>query len=147
VTSKNRVDCAFCAIGRGDDAAAEIVCTGALWVAFFPLEPATPGHTLIIPRDHVLDLWAAEPELAAELMCAAVAVGTAIQRVVRPEGMNLITSAGSAAEQTVFHLHLHVIPRWGRDGFGEIWPRGPRYEDEALLEGIADRIRSACAAV
>jgi len=147
VTSKNRVDCAFCAIGRGDDVAAEIVCTGALWVAFFPLEPATPGHTLIIPRDHVLDLWAAETELAAELMRVVVTVGAAIQRAVRPEGMNLITSAGSTAEQSVFHLHLHVVPRWGHDGFGEIWPRGPRYEDEALLEGIADRIRSACTAV
>jgi histidine triad (HIT) family protein len=122
------------------------VCAGDLWVAFFPLEPATPGHTLIIPREHVSDLWAASPELAAELMRAAVQVGRAIQEALAPEGMNLITSAGTVAEQTIFHLHLHVVPRWKRDGFGAIWPRGTRYEDEVLLEGIADRIRAACAA-
>ena len=138
-------DCEFCAIACGQDDSAEIVCSAPLWVAFFPLEPATPGHTLVIPRVHVPDLWETEPDLAGELMRAAVRVGHAIERAVNPEGMNLITSAGSAAEQTVFHLHLHVVPRWRRDGFGEIWPRGPRYEDEALLDGIADRIRDACA--
>lgn len=137
-------DCDFCAIGRGDDESAEIVCARPMWVAFFPLEPATPGHTLIIPRAHVADLWEAEPALAAELMEAALIVGRAIAAASAPEGMNLITSAGSAAEQTVFHLHLHVVPRWHEDGFDEIWPRGPRYENESLLGGIADRIREAC---
>lgn len=136
--------CDFCAIARGEDDAAEVVCSAENWVAFFPLEPATPGHTLVIPRTHVPDLWAADAELAAELMRACVRVGRAIQQSVTPEGMNLISSAGSAAEQTVFHLHIHLVPRWHRDGFGAIWPRGPRYEDELLLEGIADRIRAAC---
>lgn len=137
-------ECEFCAIARGDSDSAEIVCTRPLWVAFFPHEPATPGHTLIIPRAHVPDLWQADADLAAELMRAALAVGNAIDSAIAPEGMNLITSAGSAAEQTVFHLHLHIVPRWRRDGFGAIWPCGPRYEDESLLEGIADRIREEC---
>jgi histidine triad (HIT) family protein len=57
--------------------------------------------------------------------------------------MNLITSAGSAAEQTVFHLHLHVVPRWRRDGFGDIWPTDRSYTDPALDE-VAKRIRDAC---
>ena len=81
-------------------------------------------------------------DLAAELMRAAVVVGRAIQRALQPDGMNLISSAGSVAEQTVFHLHLHVVPRWSRDGFGAIWPRGLRYEDPALIEGVAERIRN-----
>ena len=54
-------ECDFCAIARGD-APAEVVCEGSSWVAFFPLDPATPGHTLIIPRVHVEDLWDAGPE-------------------------------------------------------------------------------------
>lgn len=137
-------ECDFCAIARGEDESVEVVCAGQLWVAFFPLEPATPGHTLVIPKDHVPDLWTTDSELAAELMRAAVAVGKAIQKAVAPEGMNLITISGSAAEQTVFHLHLHLVPRWHRDGFGAIWPRGARYEDESLVEGIAERIRAAC---
>ena len=57
--------------------------------------------------------------------------------------MNLITSAGGTAEQTVFHLHLHLVPRWHRDGLGPIWPIEGKYED-ANLEAVANRIREAC---
>jgi histidine triad (HIT) family protein len=57
--------------------------------------------------------------------------------------MNLITSAGEPAEQTVFHLHLHLVPRWTGDGFGEIWPRNA-HVDGALKEDAARRIRRAC---
>jgi histidine triad (HIT) family protein len=121
----------------------EVVCQGTAWIAFFPLDPATPGHTLVIPRSHVRDLWEADAALAAELTHAVIRVGRAIEAALMPEGMNLITSAGSAAEQTVFHLHLHVVPRWHRDGFGPIWPLEHRYED-AALEHVADRIREAC---
>jgi histidine triad (HIT) family protein len=91
------------------------------WLAFFPTAPATPGHTLIIPRNHVSDLWVADLHLGEELTGAAVRVGRAIKAAVEAEGMNLITSAGEAAEQTVFHLHLHLVPRWTDDRF-EIWP-------------------------
>jgi histidine triad (HIT) family protein len=67
-----------------------------------------------------------------------------MRSALNPEGLNLITSAGSAAEQTVFHLHMHVVPRWRRDGFGAIWPvEGKRYEDEQL-EDVANRLRAAC---
>src|SRR4051812_20757597 len=103
-------DCPFCAIARGEDGSVEIVCERSQWVAFFPPEPATPGHTLIIPRAHVRDLWHADPELGAVLMEAVIHVGNAVQTAVSPDGMNLISSAGEAAEQTVFHLHLHIVP-------------------------------------
>ena len=111
-------------------------------MAFFPTDPATPGHTLIIPRAHVTDLWAAEHALGAELITAVIRVGRAIQRAVTPEGMNLISSSGEAAEQTVFHLHFHVVPRWRRDGFGRIWPP-ERPMDEAAKEDLADLVRAA----
>lgn len=137
--------CAFCAIAQGRDRTVDIVCEDVGWIAFFPLDPATPGHTLVIPRVHVTDLWEAEPRLASELISGAIRVGRAIGVAVKPEGMNLITSAGSAAEQTIFHLHLHVVPRWRRDGFGQIWPAEGRYED-ADLGNVADRIRDACRA-
>lgn len=137
--------CAFCAIARGDDQSVEVVCEAENWIAFFPLDPATPGHTLVIPRRHIADLWEAEPAFAAELMTAAIRVGRAINASLKPDGMNLITSAGSVAEQTVFHLHLHVVPRWRRDGFGDIWPPARKYTD-SQLENVAERIRGACAA-
>lgn len=135
--------CDFCSIARGEDPSAEVVCEGRSWVAFFPLHPATPGHTLVIPRIHVVDLWKADPQLGGELMTAVIRVGRAIESALAPEGTNLITSAGEIAEQTVFHLHLHVVPRWRRDGFGDIWPPVSTYQD-ATLEDAAARIREAC---
>jgi len=130
-------------IARGQDAAAEILCESDDWVAFFPLRPATPGHTLVIPRVHVADLWDAPPALASELMTGVVRLGRAIQSALAPEGMNLISSSGAIAEQTVYHLHLHVVPRWRNDGFGHIWP--PKHESPATdLREIAQRIRAAC---
>lgn len=134
--------CDFCAIARGDDQSVEVICEAKTWIAFFPLNPATPGHTLIIPRKHITDLWNADPDLGADLMGAVIRVGRAITASLQPEGMNLITSAGTAAEQSVFHLHLHVVPRWRRDGFGNIWPPAKQYQD-AQLENVADRIRAA----
>lgn len=145
MSSKDTIgDCPFCAIGSGRDRSVEIVCQEEDWIAFFPLNPATPGHTLVIPRIHIPDLWAADPRVGAELTTGVIRVGTAINQALRPEGLNLISSAGTAAEQSVFHLHLHVVPRWPKDGFGRIWPPSRRYEDESL-EDVGERIRLACA--
>ena len=138
--------CGFCAIARGEDRSVEVVCEDENWVAFFPLNPATPGHTLVIPRVHVIDLWKAEPPLSADLMAGVIRVGRAIETSLAPDGMNLITSAGKTAEQTVYHLHLHVVPRWERDGFGRIWPIDGKFED-ADLGDVADRIRKACSQI
>lgn len=135
-------DCEFCAIARGDSTA-EIVCEGEHWVAFFPLEPATPGHTLVIPREHVSDLWQTSIGTAGELMEAVIRVGRAIKSSLEPDGLNLITSAGAAAEQTVSHLHLHVVPRWEDDGFGHIWPLKTPMRRELKREA-AEQIRAAC---
>ena len=136
-------DCNFCDIARGSRDGVEVVCEATSWLAFSPLEPATPGHTLIIPKTHVADYWDLDPGQAADLSHAALQVGQAIQRAISPEGMNLITSAGRAAEQSVFHLHLHVVPRWRRDGFGEIWPHGQRYQDSEV-DDVANKIRREC---
>jgi histidine triad (HIT) family protein len=138
-------DCPFCAIVRGETTA-EIVCEGDAWIAFFPLRPATPGHTLVVPRRHIPDLWSADLELAADLTAAVIDVGRAIRSALTPDGLNLITSSGDEAEQTVFHLHLHVVPRYRDDGFGNIWP--PKRDiPEIDLEGVADRIRDECRSI
>jgi len=134
--------CPFCAIARGEDPSAEIVCEREDWVAFFPPEPATPGHTLVIPRGHVPDLWAAPPGLAANLIEAAIHVGHAVETAVGPDGMNLITSAGEAAEQSIFHLHLHVVPRWPDDQL-DIWPPKVTMQ-RSVKEDLATAVRDAC---
>jgi histidine triad (HIT) family protein len=137
-------DCDFCAIARGESKA-EIVCEGKDWIAFLPLEPATAGHSLVIPREHVSNLWQADRGTAHELMGAVIRVGNAITAGLRPDGMNLITSAGEAADQSVFHLHLHVVPRWEGDGFGRIWPWKSSVPPAARRDA-AGRIRAACGA-
>jgi histidine triad (HIT) family protein len=135
-------ECAFCSIAHGGSPA-RIVCESATWLAFLPLEPATPGHTLVVPREHVQDFWRASRVLVAELAVGAHRVGRAIGLALNPEGLNLITSSGSAAEQTVFHAHLHLVPRWHDDGFDPIWRPGEHIPIRDL-DHIADRIRGAC---
>lgn len=136
--------CPFCAIARGEGSA-EIVAEGESWVALTPLEPATAGHTLLIPRDHHADYWRLPRELALELADAALRVGRAIEDALVPDGLNLITSAGSVAEQTVFHAHLHLVPRWRDDGFGDIWPPQEAAPGGPALADAAARIRQALA--
>jgi diadenosine tetraphosphate (Ap4A) HIT family hydrolase len=136
-------DCAFCAIARGEDTSAEIICETDRWVAFFPQNPATPGHTLVIPREHIVDFLALDPASASDLMQGVVRVGNAIETALKPDGMNLISSAGDAATQTVFHVHVHLVPRRTGDRFGDIWP--PKQTmDETLEEELANRVRAAC---
>jgi histidine triad (HIT) family protein len=135
--------CPFCAIVRGEDPSTEIICESESWVAFFPKEPATPGHTLVAPREHIPDAWSLEPGLGAELMEAVVRVGRAVREALTPTGMNLISSSGEAAEQSVFHLHLHVVPRYPDDKIDSIWP--PREgADPKLMTGVAERVREVC---
>lgn len=136
-------DCPFCLIAAGLDARAEVICEGNDWVALFPSEPATPGHSLVIPRLHVADLWELPRGLETEVMRALITVGNAIREALNPDGLNLISSSGREAEQTVFHMHLHLVPRWADDNFGRIWPpkkvMAPRLKEE-----LAEMIRQRC---
>jgi histidine triad (HIT) family protein len=135
--------CPFCQIANGGDRNVLVVAEAPEWVAFFPPEPAACGHTLIIPRVHVRDFWALETQLACSLTQAARQVGVAMRRVIEPDGLNLITSAGGAAEQTVFHVHLHVVPRWSSDGFGPIWPDADVTDADSRLPAIAALMHDA----
>lgn len=136
-------DCPFCQIVAGA-APAEVVCESTDWIAFFPDAPATPGHTLVIPRRHVPDFLELDENTAANLMTGVVRVGRAIRAALDPDGLNLITSVGEAAEQSVFHLHFHLVPRTIGDAIGHIWPPKTTMS-ESLKDDLADRIRGECA--
>jgi histidine triad (HIT) family protein len=99
------LDCEFCQIVRGERPA-QVVGDAPDALAFLPLRPVCPGHTIVIPKTHVRDLWAAGSLPSTGLMQAVIRVGHAIDTALRPDGLNLISSAGQAASQTVFHLHL-----------------------------------------
>lgn len=114
--------CEFCRLLS--DPATPLVYEDAHTVAFFPLNPATEGHTLVIPRAHVGDLFELDLATAQQLTRTTLLVSRALRSVVSPEGMNLIHSTGSAASQTVPHLHVHLVPRWTGDRMKDIWPPG-----------------------
>lgn len=129
-------ECEFCSIGAGE-APAESVYEDAENLAFFPLRPAATGHTLVIPKSHYTDFFDLPGPPLASLMQAVSTVGTGLRTALRPDGMNVISSAGAAASQTIFHVHVHLVPRWRDDRFGSIWPSsGP-----AVGQEIADRLR------
>jgi histidine triad (HIT) family protein len=135
--------CEFCQIVRGERPA-RVVADAPDALALFPLRPVCLGHTLVIPKTHVRDLWAAGSPPGAGLMQVVIGVGQALNTALRPDGLNLISSAGEAASQTVFHLHLHVVPRWAGDPLGNIWPPSPPLTEEVKDETAA-AIRAAYA--
>ncbi len=122
--------CPFCEIVENEDPDAREVYRDSGAVAFFPIEPATLGHTLLVPRIHVPDIWDLPEEIAAHLGIVSVRLATAIRRAVAPEGLNVIQSNGAAATQTVPHLHIHLVPRWTGDAVGRIWPPETHYSKE-----------------
>ncbi|POX57055.1 HIT family protein [Streptomyces sp. Ru71] len=136
-------DCVFCAIAAHRDPA-RIVHEDAHTVAFFPLAPAVPGHTLVVPRAHAADLWEMDEVAVGRVMRTVLRVGSALRAVLAPQGLNIIHSSGTAATQTVFHAHVHVVPRHAGDAMGPIWP--PRREgDAATLDDLAGRLTEALA--
>lgn len=110
-------DCPFCTIVRRE-APAQIVWDWGDCLAFTPLNPVTPGHTLVVPTAHVPDALA-HPTIAG--LVFGRAAEWASRQVGTWSGFNLITSAGAVATQTVFHLHVHVVPRRLDDGLALPW--------------------------
>ena len=122
-------DCLFCRIVAGEIPAAR-VDEDERTIAFMDINPATRGHVLVIPREHSTDLHAIGPEdLAA---CARMAQRLAVRARDRlqADGVNLINSCGQAAWQTVFHFHVHVIPRYANDPLRLPWVPAPGDRDE-----------------
>lgn len=114
-------DCPFCDYGAGRAVPdGGLLFDGASVIAFRPLHPFAPGHTLIVPRVHVESFLDADPVTSE----GVAAVTRILARRKGPDGVNVITSAGTSATQTVMHWHVHLIPRQADDELGP-WPWGP----------------------
>lgn len=136
-------DCPFCEIIEREDPDAREVYRDEHVVAFFPPEPATLGHTLVVPRIHVPDIWSLDERTATQLSQATLRLSRAIRRAVEPQGLNIIQSNGEVATQTVFHLHIHLVPRWEGDPMGPIWPQETGYSD-AQKDEAWERLKAEC---
>lgn len=105
--------------------------------AFFPLEPATRGHTLIVPNRHVSDLADLTAVEGRDLSEALLRTARAIRAALSPDGLNVIQSTGAAATQTVPHVHFHLVPRWSDDRMTLRWPTGAAEDDRAQSQTLA----------
>jgi histidine triad (HIT) family protein len=113
-------DCIFCKVIAGE-LPAQIVAEDERTVSFMDISPATRGHALVVPRRHVEDLLEIDPEdLSAVALAAQRLAGRARDRL-HADGVNLLNSCGRAAWQTVFHFHMHVIPRYQGDPLRLPW--------------------------
>jgi histidine triad (HIT) family protein len=134
--------CVFCSI-VARTAPAERVYEDASVVAIMDIHPATAGHVLVIPKTHSRDLWDVDPREAERAMAASVRVAGMLRRSLGPAGINLVHASGAAAWQSVFHFHLHLVPRNEGDGLVPPWALDQPRADSATLRAVADRIRSA----
>ncbi|MGB8946477.1 MAG: HIT domain-containing protein [Streptomyces sp.] len=113
------MDCAFCDLVRDD--AARWVARGPVASAFAPLDPLAPGHTLVIPTFHHADIFDTPPEVLADTTALVQSLAQAMRTALNATGVNILNASGPASEQSVPHLHFHVVPRWPGDGFST-WP-------------------------
>ncbi|MFL7867386.1 MAG: HIT family protein [Anaerolineales bacterium] len=136
--------CIFCDILAGNSPAS-MVYQDELCSAFMDIQPVNPGHVLVIPNAHAAHLADLAEETGAHLFRIAQRTAAALRESgIKCEGVNLFLADGEAAMQDVFHVHLHVIPRYQGDGFGLRLP--PEYfnkPERSELDGIAEDIRKA----
>jgi histidine triad (HIT) family protein len=131
-------DCLFCGIVAGE-VPAQIVDSDEHTVAFMDINPATRGHALVVPRAHTADLFEISDEDLERTILAVRRLTRRIEDSLEPDGFNLLNSCRPAAWQTVFHFHIHVIPRYDDDPLKLPWI--PRGAEAAEIERVADRIR------
>lgn len=125
--------CVFCEIVSGG-AAGHVVASNAHCVAFLDAAPINAGHTLVVPREHVRDIHGLDEVTSAAMFDLARRVANSLHESPLPcDGINLLMSKGKIAAQSVFHAHLHVVPRVENDGFGfvEAAKTGPTADELA----------------
>ncbi len=131
-------DCIFCKIVAGE-LPAQIVGEDERTISFMDIAPATRGHALVIPRAHSRDLIEVSPEDLQATILAAQRLAIRVKERLGADGVNLINACGAAAWQTVFHLHIHVIPRYRDDPLRLPWvpSQGDPQEIAAAAKDLA----------
>ncbi len=108
-------DCIFCKIANGE-IPSKTIYEDEYFCGILDLSPATQGHALILPKEHFADLFEMTPEYLERVLPVAQRIARKLQERLHCKGVNLVQNNGSIAGQTVFHFHLHVIPRYENDG-------------------------------
>ena len=130
-------NCIFCKIANGE-IPSKTVYEDENFRAILDLSPAAKGHTLILPKNHYKNLFELPEETAAEVFAVAKKLGTQLVDKLHSDGLNIIQNNGEVAGQTVFHFHMHLIPRYKDDGQKITWEQGKPSQEE--LEEIRQQI-------
>jgi len=123
--------CVFCDIVAGT-APARVVHQDDRTVAFLDIGQAAPGHTLVVPRSHVRNLLDCPPDLACSVFAATREVARRLADRLHPDGITVFQANERAGWQDVFHLHVHVVPRWTEDALVPPWTSTGPTRDEVL---------------
>ncbi|KKI90802.1 protein hit [Bacillus sp. SA1-12] len=128
-------NCIFCRIVNGEIPSAKVFENEHVY-AFLDISQVTKGHTLVIPKVHKENIYELTPEIASKVFEVVPQIANSIKKQFQPEGLNLLNNNGEKAGQSVFHYHMHIIPRYGQgDGFGAVWKtHADQYTPEQLQE-------------
>lgn len=132
-------NCVFCKIIAGTIPSFKLYEDSAT-LAFLDINPGNPGHTLVIPKAHAANLYASADKDLAAVMATVRKVATAIEKTVKPDGLNLLQANGPGAAQSVFHFHMHILPRRNGDELKMNW--GLKPGDKGEIAALAEKIRA-----
>lgn len=133
-------NCIFCKIANGEIPSATVY-EDEMFRVILDIAPASKGHALILPKEHYADLFAVPDETAAASIVLAKKIMIRMKEIVGCDGYNLVQNNGMAAGQTVFHYHVHMIPRFSGDKLGLLWKPGELDNDvrDKILEGFGKK--------
>ncbi|CAN2200934.1 Hit Diadenosine tetraphosphate (Ap4A) hydrolase and other HIT family hydrolases [Candidatus Nanopelagicaceae bacterium] len=124
-------DCIFCKIVEGSIPSYKVYEDDFTY-AFLDIFPANRGHTLVIPKKHVKDIHEADAQTYGQVAATAKVVADLLNAQLGSDGTTVFQMSREAGWQTVFHLHMHVIPRWKDDGLHKPWDIAPATESDLL---------------
>lgn len=134
--------CIFCKIANGD-LPSEKVYEDEHVFAFMDISPVTKGHTLIIPKKHAENVYELDEEIAGHLFSVVPKIANALNETFHPQGLNLLQNNGSFAGQSVFHFHLHLIPRYdNNDGFRPHWEPQVETLTHDVIKELATEVKA-----
>ena len=132
-------NCIFCKIIDGS-IPSTVVYEDADFKAIMDISPAAKGHVLVLPKKHCTDLLSIDPDVASKALLVASKIANAQKKAFNCDGINLLQNSGEAAWQSVFHLHIHLIPRYKDDNVTVPWEHVTYADGEA--EEYAAKIRA-----
>ncbi len=136
-------DCVFCKI-INKEIPANFVYNDEFVVAFLDINPLNRGHVLVVPKKHYENIFDIEAKILEKIIVIGQKLSQKAKGVLGAEGVNLLNASGGAAEQTVPHFHLHIVPRWEEDGLrmNDWWQSKTKKLSAEELEEIAGKLKS-----